>query len=51
MGLAPFGKPEFCIEKMRKIVKIDPKRPLEFHKSIYNRCSKEVNQNASWREV
>ncbi len=30
MGLAPYGKSEYCIEEMRKIVRINPKRPLEF---------------------
>lgn len=34
MGLAPFGKPEYCIEKIRKIVRINPKRPLEFQNTI-----------------
>jgi carbamoyltransferase len=26
MGLAPYGKPEYCIDKMRKIIRIDPKK-------------------------
>jgi len=30
MGLAPYGKPEYCIEKMKKFVRINPKKPLEF---------------------
>jgi carbamoyltransferase len=30
MGLAPYGKPEYCIEEMRKMVTINPKKPLEF---------------------
>lgn len=30
MGLAPYGRPEYCIEAMRKIVRINPKKPLEF---------------------
>ncbi|MCL0090490.1 hypothetical protein M1O13_00590 [Dehalococcoidia bacterium] len=30
MGLAPYGRPEYCIEEMRKIVRINPKKPLEF---------------------
>ncbi|RKX60465.1 MAG: hypothetical protein DRP29_02615 [Thermodesulfobacteriota bacterium] len=34
MGLAPFGRPEFCINKMRKIVRINPKKPLEFQNTI-----------------
>ncbi len=30
MGLAPYGRPEYCIEEMRKMVRINPKRLLEF---------------------
>jgi len=30
MGLAPYGKPELCIKKMEKIIRINPKNPLEF---------------------
>ncbi len=30
MGLAPYGRPEFCIEQMRKLIRINPRRPLEF---------------------
>lgn len=33
MGLAPYGKPEYCIEKMRKIIVLD-KEKLEF-KNIF----------------
>jgi carbamoyltransferase len=30
MGLAPYGKPEYCIDEMRKIVRLNPGKPLEF---------------------
>ena len=30
MGLAPYGKPEYCLNDMRKIIRLNPKRPLEF---------------------
>jgi carbamoyltransferase len=30
MGLAPYGRPEYCIEEMRKLVRINPRKPLEF---------------------
>jgi len=34
MGLAPYGKPEYCIDKMRKIIRINPKNPLEFQNTF-----------------
>lgn len=30
MGLAPYGKPDGIIEKLRKVVRINPDNPLEF---------------------
>jgi len=30
MGLAPYGRSEYCMKEMRKIVRINPKKPLEF---------------------
>lgn len=30
MGMAPYGKAEYCIEVLRKIIRINPKKPLEF---------------------
>jgi carbamoyltransferase len=30
MGLAPYGRPEYCIDTMRKLVRINPRKPLEF---------------------
>jgi len=34
MGLAPYGKAEYCIDKMRKIIRIDPHNPLRFQNTI-----------------
>ena len=34
MGMAPYGKSEYCIDKVRKIVRINPKNPLEFQNTI-----------------
>ena len=30
MGLAPYGRPEFCIDEMRKLIRVNPLKPLEF---------------------
>lgn len=34
MGLAPYGRPEYCLDEMRRIVRVNPKRPLEFQNTI-----------------
>lgn len=34
MGLAPYGQPEKCIRQMRRLIKINPKNPLEFKNTI-----------------
>lgn len=34
MGLAPYGKAEYCIDKMRKIIRIHPDNPLKFQNTI-----------------
>jgi carbamoyltransferase len=34
MGLAPYGKPEKCIAEMERIIRIDPRRPLEFQNTF-----------------
>jgi carbamoyltransferase len=34
MGLAPYGKAEYCIDKMRKIIRVDPHNPLRFQNTI-----------------
>ncbi len=34
MGMAPYGRYEYCIDEMRKIIRINPKNPLEFQNTI-----------------
>jgi carbamoyltransferase len=34
MGMAPYGRPETCLNQMQKIVRIHPRRPLEFQNTI-----------------
>ena len=34
MGLAPYGKPEYCIDKMRKMIKINPANGLQFKNTL-----------------
>lgn len=34
MGLAPYGKADFCIEKMEKIIRLSPANPLEFQNTF-----------------
>jgi carbamoyltransferase len=34
MGLAPYGNSEYCIDEMRKIIRIDPHNPLRFQNTI-----------------
>jgi carbamoyltransferase len=34
MGMAPYGRPEYCIDQMRRIVRINPRRPLEFQNTL-----------------
>ncbi len=34
MGLAPFGRPEYCLDKMKKVIRIHPQKPLEFQNTI-----------------
>ncbi|MCS4542372.1 MAG: hypothetical protein HY929_08720 [Euryarchaeota archaeon] len=34
MGLAPYGKPEYCIDKMKKIIRINPSNPLGFENTV-----------------
>lgn len=39
MGLAPYGKPEYCIDQVKKIIRVNPKKPLEFQNTIRAYCS------------
>lgn len=34
MGLAPYGEPQYCIRQMEKIIRINPRNPLEFQNRI-----------------
>ncbi len=34
MGMAPYGRPEICLDQMRGIVRIHPDRPLEFQNTL-----------------
>jgi carbamoyltransferase len=34
MGLAPYGKAEYCIDRVRKIIRIDEHKPLRFQNTI-----------------
>ncbi len=38
MGLAAYGSPNYCIEHMKKILRVNPKRPLEFQNTIGAYC-------------
>ena len=38
MGLAPYGKPEYCIDRIRKIIRQNPKNPLKFQNTIRGYC-------------
>lgn len=39
MGLAPYGKPEYCLSQMKRIIRINPRNPLEFQNTIGAYCS------------
>ncbi len=34
MGLAPYGQPDYCMDQMRRIVRINPRKPLEFQNTL-----------------
>jgi len=34
MGLAPYGRAEACLEQMKKIIRLNPKNPMEFQNTI-----------------
>jgi len=38
MGLAPYGDPRYCIEQVKKIIRLNPKNPLEFQNTIGAYC-------------
>jgi carbamoyltransferase len=43
MGLAPYGRQEYCIDKIRKIIRINPEKPLEFQ-NIIGACNTQVQK-------
>lgn len=43
MGLAPYGKPEYSKEVMERIIRVNPKKPLEFQ-NISGACNKQVQK-------
>jgi carbamoyltransferase len=34
MGMAPYGIPDYCLDKIQKIVRVHPDKPLEFENTI-----------------
>lgn len=34
MGMAPYGIPDYCLDKIQKIVRVNPRKPLEFENTI-----------------
>ncbi len=38
MGLAPYGKPEYSIDHVKKIIGVNPKNPLEFQNRVRAYC-------------
>jgi len=38
MGLAPYGDPKYCIEHVRKIIRVNPRRPLELQNTLGAYC-------------
>jgi carbamoyltransferase len=43
MGLAPYGKPESCIDEMRSLIRIHPSHPLEFQNTS-GKCGTQVQK-------
>lgn len=43
MGLAPYGRPEYCVREMEKIIRINPSSPLEFQNTI-GACGTQVQK-------
>ncbi len=39
MGMAPYGRAEYCMDEIKKIVRINPNRPLEFQNTIGAYCT------------
>ena len=43
MGLAPYGRAEYCLEAMRSLIRINPQKPLEFQNTS-GRCGTQVQR-------
>ena len=43
MGLAPYGRPEYCLDAMRSLIRIHPGRPLEFQNTS-RKCGTRVQK-------
>lgn len=43
MGIAPYGKPEYCKDAMEKIIRINPKNGLQFQ-NISGACNRRVQK-------
>ncbi len=43
MGLAPYGKAELCLDAMRSLIRINPRRPLEFQNTS-GKCGTRVQK-------
>jgi carbamoyltransferase len=41
MGLAPYGRAEYCIRQMERMIRINPRKPLEFQNTI-NACGTQI---------
>ena len=41
MGLAPYGRADYCLDAMRSLIRINPKRPLEFENTS-GKCGTQV---------
>jgi carbamoyltransferase len=49
MGLAPYGRADYCLDPVRSIIRINPRRPLEFQNTS-GRCGTRV-QNVLRRKL
>ncbi len=43
MGLAPYGRAEHCLEAMRSVIRVNPKRPLEFQ-NVSGKCGTRIQK-------
>jgi carbamoyltransferase len=43
MGLAPYGKPEYCLDLVQSLIRVHPSRPLEFQNTS-RKCGTQVQK-------